>query len=111
MANRTVSLCSHLAFTQFQVRVDPVRAETPALIMLSTDGYANCFASDEGFFQVGADFLAYLRGHGAGFVDEKLEQWLREASQDGSGDDITVGLAARSNALLRPALSEGGFFS
>ena len=111
MANRTISLCSNWAFTQFQIKVDPVRAGGPALIMLSTDGYANCFGSDEGFFQVGADFLAYLRQHGTGFVGEKLEEWLLESSHDGSGDDITVGLATRSNALIHPALSEGDSFS
>ena len=67
--------------------------------MLSTDGYANCFGDDEGFFKVGADFLSYLRAEGSGFVGEKLEEWLRQSSQDGSGDDITVGLAARANAF------------
>jgi hypothetical protein len=99
MANQTVSLCSHHAPEEFQVRVNALRGAAPALIMLSTDGYANCFGDDEGFFKVGADFLSYLRAEGAAFVHEKLETWLRQSSQDGSGDDITVGLAARSNAL------------
>jgi hypothetical protein len=99
MANQTVSLCSHHAWREFQIRVDALRGPVPALIMLSTDGYANCFGSDEGFFKVGADFLSYLRFEGIGFVGEKLEEWLRQSSHDGSGDDITVGLAARANAL------------
>jgi hypothetical protein len=106
MANQTVSLCSHHAPEEFQIRVDTLRGATPALIMLSTDGYANCFGDDEGFFKVGADFLSYLRGQGTGFVQEKLEEWLRQSSHDGSGDDITVGLAARTNAL--PASSRPG---
>jgi serine/threonine protein phosphatase PrpC len=99
MANQTVSLCSHHAAEEFQIRVDPLRGRAPALIMLSTDGYANCFGDDEGFFKVGSDFLEYLRSQGADFVQDKLESWLRQSSQDGSGDDITVGLAARTNAL------------
>ena len=99
MANQTVSLCSFFASLDFQIRVDALRGPVPALIMLSTDGYANCFGSDEGFFKVGVDFLSYLRSEGVGFVGEKLEQWLRQSSHDGSGDDITVGLAARANAF------------
>ncbi len=103
-ANQTVSLCSHHAFEEFQIRVDALRGPAPALIMLSTDGYANCFADEEGFFRVGSDFLTYLRTEGADFVREKLEAWLRQSSHDGSGDDITVGLAARTNALPFSAL-------
>jgi len=99
MANQTVSLCTEQAATQFQVRVDPRRAGVPDLIMLSTDGYANCFGTDEGFFRVGADLLAYLRADGIGYVGENLGEWLRESSRDGSGDDITVGLVARCRAL------------
>jgi hypothetical protein len=99
MANQTLSLCSHHATEEFQIRVDALRGAAPALIMLSTDGYANCFGDDEGFFKVGADLLAYLRSTGVDFVGEKLEEWLRQSSHDGSGDDITVGLAARASAL------------
>jgi len=99
LASQTVSLCSHQAPREFQTRVDALRGAAPALVMLSTDGYANCFGDDEGFFRVGADFLAYLHAKGVGFVGEKLEEWLRQSSHDGSGDDITVGLAARANAF------------
>jgi hypothetical protein len=102
-ASQTVSLCSNHAPREFQIRVDALRGAAPALVMLSTDGYANCFGDDESFFKVGADFFAYLRSEGAGFVGEKLEEWLRQSSQDGSGDDITVGLAARANAFPSPA--------
>jgi serine/threonine protein phosphatase PrpC len=99
MSNQTVSLCSHRAFDEFQIRVDSMRGAVPALIMLSTDGYANCFGDDDAFFKVGADFLEYLREEGRLFVRDKLEDWLRQSSRDGSGDDITVGLAAHDNAM------------
>jgi hypothetical protein len=104
-SNQTVSLCSHHAKAEFQVQVHSNRGTAPALIMASTDGYANCFNDDEGFFKVGADFLEYLRLEGTHFVGEKLEEWLRQSSHDGSGDDITVGLAAHMNALHSPARS------
>ena len=99
-ANETVSLCSHHAARQFHAKVVPLRGgAAPALILLATDGYANCFDDDSGFFQVGADLLEYLREGGTGFVEEKLGHWLGESSRDGSGDDITVGMAVRLNAL------------
>jgi serine/threonine protein phosphatase PrpC len=97
-ANETASLCTTQALLEFQVRVDPMRAGAPALIMLSTDGYANCFGDDGGFFSVGADLLAYTRRHGSVFVGKNLSRWLYESSRDGSGDDITVGLAMRATA-------------
>ena len=100
MANQTVSLCSHLAHEKFQIRVDAMRSPTPALIMLSTDGYANCFGNDREFFRVGGDYLKYLRAEGTDFIREKLAGWLSQSSHDGSGDDITVGLAARSSMLV-----------
>jgi hypothetical protein len=102
-ANETASLCTRYAISEFQVCLEPVRAGVPAMIMLSTDGYANCFGNDEDFFKVGADIFAYMREHGADFIGKNLEQWLRESSRDGSGDDITVGLAVRLNTL-RPVI-------
>jgi hypothetical protein len=98
MSNQTVSMCTHMAFRQFQIRVEPCRAVLPSLIMLSTDGYANCFGNEEAFYRVGADLLVYLRSHGIDFVGQMLGDWLRESSHDGSGDDITVGLAVRPGA-------------
>ena len=105
MANQTTSLCSYHAYNEFQIQVDPLRGAAPALVMLSTDGYANCFGNDAEFNRVGADFLKYLRLQGVDFVQEKLAGWLSQSSYDGSGDDITVGLAARSNALAYPSVA------
>ncbi len=110
-ANQTLSLCSHNVEHHFKVKVEPRRAEAPALILLATDGYANCFENDRGFFRVGADLLGYLRAGGPTFVGEKLEPWLRDSSRDGSGDDITVGLAVRWTALRgAPETADGLLF-
>jgi serine/threonine protein phosphatase PrpC len=95
----SASLCTHGAPREFQVAVEPLRAGRPAAIMLSSDGYANCFGHDEGFFKVGTDLLSYSRERGRGFVKEHLGSWLRQSSRDGSGDDITVALALRRSAL------------
>ena len=92
---QSASLCTHGALHEFQTAVLPARHSRPALVMLSTDGYANCFGNDEGFFKVGSDLLTYADHHGAAFVGSHLRDWLGESSREGSGDDITVALAAR----------------
>jgi serine/threonine protein phosphatase PrpC len=68
----------------------------PELIVLATDGYANSFRDDAGFLEVGRDLLRVLQIEGIDPVDQNLEAWLREASELGSGDDITVGILWRN---------------
>jgi hypothetical protein len=63
--------------------------------MLSSDGYANCFGHDEGFFKVGSDLLRYAKDRGSRFLASHLGAWLHDASRDGSGDDISVALGLR----------------
>lgn len=63
------------------------------LVLLSTDGYANSFATDEAFLQVGRDFLRTVDDAGIGSVRGSLPQWLAETTSNGAGDDISVALA------------------
>jgi len=98
-ANQSASLCTHGAIREFQVSVVPARRDPPAAILLSSDGYANCFGSDDGFFKVGSDLLAYAREQGPGFISSQIDGWLRESSREGSGDDITLALAFRKSEL------------
>jgi serine/threonine protein phosphatase PrpC len=92
---QSCSLCTHGAAQEFQVAVLPRRVHRPALVMLSTDGYANCFGNDEGFFKVGSDLLQYAQDRGRGFLNAHLGAWLHDSSRDGSGDDISVALGLR----------------
>ena len=113
IANETVSLCSpgavggkHRpsagpagAWSEFRVRLQPLDRGLPALILLSTDGYANAFRTDEDFAKVGADLLGIMRRNGPDFVRNELEGWLSEASATASGDDVTLGLIYRLDAI------------
>lgn len=94
-ANETTSLCARNAWRHCRVVFQPLFGPPPALILLATDGYANSFRDDEGFLLVGTDLLEMIRTQGLDRVHAGLEQWLREASQLGSGDDVTVGLLCR----------------
>ncbi|HEX2035938.1 MAG TPA: PP2C family serine/threonine-protein phosphatase, partial [Chloroflexota bacterium] len=116
-ADQTTSLCTEGAWRDFrigfQALADTWRATAgggapdaahgpgaapqaaPALILLSTDGYANSFRDETGFLQVGPDLLGLIRTEGLGAVSQCLESWLGEASRLGSGDDITLAMVCR----------------
>ena len=64
----------------------------PALILAATDGYANSYRDEASFQQVARDLWEMLRDEGVETVRSNLKNWLNEASQQGSGDDITVGI-------------------
>lgn len=95
IANETTSLCSRDSWNEIKISFQPLNAPPPALILISTDGYANSFATDAAFQKVGVDMLQLLRNEGIGFVSKELEGWLNEASEKGSGDDVTLGMLYR----------------
>ncbi len=107
LANETTSMCLPKAEKDFRFFVHKISHEqSPAMVLLSTDGYLNSFASEAGFFQAGTDILAML-GAENGFetVSENLKAWLEEATQMGSGDDSTVAIVFRPDALKKPEAS------
>ncbi len=65
----------------------------PLLYMLSTDGMANSYKNGDEFCKTCADYYALLRKHGAKAVSDSLRGWLKETSELGCGDDITVLMA------------------
>jgi len=93
VADATTSLCTSPGADEFRAVVVP--ADGPLLLLLATDGYANSFADDDGFRQVGTDLLRMLQQHGLAWVTERLPDWLDRATAEGSGDDVTVGLLWR----------------
>lgn len=96
IANETTSLCSPDAWRMFRCAI----LGTPApMIMLSTDGFANSFLDDEGFFKFGSDVSDIIVEQGLAKVAADLPDWLAEITQRGSGDDISLGIICRPNAL------------
>lgn len=100
LGNQTTSLCQPDAWREFRSAwfSEP---DLPALVLLSTDGYANSFRSDQDFLQIGSDYLVMIREQGIETLAEALPEILKDASQQGSGDDIT--LAILQSELLRSA--------
>lgn len=66
---------------------------TPYLYMLSTDGFANSHVSQEEFYKTCREYYEMIGQHGYEAVKDNLEKWLKETSELGCGDDITVVMA------------------
>jgi serine/threonine protein phosphatase PrpC len=105
-ANQTTSLCSTDAWRDVQVRFQALVDPPPAVILLATDGYANSFVNETAFLQVGTDIWEMIRAEGLEAVQSGMATWLNEASQAGSGDDITLGILYRSDVGPQPGSEE-----
>ena len=103
IANETTSLCMNDAWREVQIKFQALYGPHPALILLSTDGYANSFVNEGAFLKVGSDILDILRTDGLEIVEQNLSDWLNDASRAGSGDDITMGIVFPVAILTAPA--------
>ncbi len=105
--NETTSLCMPAAWREFRTSFQVLGGQQPALILLSTDGLANSFLTEEAFVKVGPDILEAIRSDGLEYVDENLESWLNEYSRLYSGDDISLGILCRMESMPAPVGSKG----
>lgn len=108
IANETTSLSDKLAWQNFRTNFISLASQPPALITLSSDGYSNSFRNDVSFLKIGVDFLEMLREDSSKAIRHGLKTWLNEASQLGSGDDITLGLIYRLDAIQPASMRQGG---
>jgi len=92
VANETTSLCSDKAWNEVRVNFQTLAGAPPTLILLATDGYANSYRDEASFQQVALDFWQMLQDEGESAVKPYLNAWLNQSSQQGSGDDISIGL-------------------
>ncbi len=90
----TESLLSKNAWQQVRVHWMSLQGDAPALVLLSSDGLANSYASNDAFLQFGSDVLARIREGGLRQVCDHLPGWLSRATEF-SGDDVTVAGACR----------------
>jgi hypothetical protein len=106
-ANETTSLCLPEAWKAMRVECLAL-SSAPAMVLLSTDGYANSFKQDADFLKVGVDLLDVARVQGLDCISANLESWLAETSSGGSGDDITLALISRLDlrTTMKPGATE-----
>lgn len=94
-ADATSSLCMADAGRAVRTYFQPLADRPPRLILLATDGYANSFVAEPDFLQAAQDIDQFVRAEPHGGIERlrrELPQWLRMTSDQGSGDDITVGI-------------------
>ena len=94
---QTKSLCTDGASDDFRIAVEKNNEANPVLMLASTDGYSNSFKSHQEYFEVGIAYRDLIKILGCDFLEDTLEDMLCKTSSEGSGDDITVGLACRSD--------------
>lgn len=75
------------------LRRKDVESDEPYLYMLSTDGFVNSYASEEDFQKTCRDYFNMIGQHGFEAVKNNLAKWLKETSELGCGDDVTVVMA------------------
>jgi serine/threonine protein phosphatase PrpC len=91
LAHETTSLSDLDPLSSVRMRV--IDAAGSRLVLLSTDGYANSFSTDDAFLQVGPDLLRTADADGIDSIRKALPGWLEETTRDGAGDDIGVAIA------------------
>ncbi len=75
------------------LRRKEIESDEPYMYMLSTDGFANSYVSDDEFNKTCKDYFKMIEEHGFDAVKDNLGKWLKETSELGCGDDITVVMA------------------
>jgi len=96
--NVTTSLCLPEAWRYVRTYLQPLAERPPAMILLATDGYANSFVTDDGLLAAAQDIFDITEPQGMDglcLLRKLLPRWLNQTSQQGSGDDITVGVIYR----------------
>ena len=75
------------------VNMKKINSDLPYLYMLSTDGFANSYKNDADYKKTCKDYFAMIKEHGFDAVKANLKGWLKETTELGCGDDITLVLA------------------
>ncbi len=96
LGNETTSLCMLDAWNEMQIGFRTIWDRFPALILLCTDGYGNSFVDEANFLIIGRDLWEIVQNEGLPAVEENLLRWLIQTSTNGSGDDITLGIACHT---------------
>lgn len=102
VGGETTSLCLPTAVTD--ARVAALTGTRPDLVILTSDGYANSFASPTWHSDAGLDLLAQVRTIGLEGVEERLPSWLADSATAG-GDDVSMALIVDRAERIDPPVT------
>ena len=95
----TTSLCTKNSWLQFRVAA-LCGEEAPPFLMLVTDGYDQSYPTREAYLRSAVDYSDLIREEeGQQAIGANLGRWLSEISEEGTGDDVSMVIVARPNAL------------
>jgi serine/threonine protein phosphatase PrpC len=75
------------------IRMRKVEDQKPHFYLMSTDGFSNSYRTQDDFYKTCRDYYTLIQEHGFEAVAANLKDWLKETSELGCGDDITVVMA------------------
>lgn len=90
----SLSTCNPAKDVEFMIH-----ASLPKDFLMCSDGYKNAFRTDAGFYQALIDFSQIYETQEAGYIETHVEEWLKDTSRMGSGDDITIVLILRGDKM------------
>lgn len=95
LGTETHSLCKKDSWKKAisVIRNKDIDEDTPYLYLMSTDGFANSYRTQEDLYITCRDYYNLIKEHGFNAVTSNLKGWLSETSELGCGDDITVVMA------------------
>ena len=90
----TESLCMDGAWKYVRTQIMQMKDDRELMLVLASDGYSNSFTETGGFLKAGMDFFRLSSQEGLGSIKKSLSDWLRQSSDVGSGDDISLALVS-----------------
>jgi hypothetical protein len=104
VGGETTSLCLPTAVAD--ARISVLTEPLPTALILTSDGYANSFASSTWRTDAGVDLRDHAIRLGLDEVETRLPGWLADSAAAG-GDDVSMALIARVEAAaLAPPLAD-----
>lgn len=105
LGDETTSLCLPDAWSHARSYFRASFGHRPALVVASTDGFSNSFVDDAGFLDAVSRLWPTIIRRGLDDTARDLEGALHQMSALGSGDDITLGIVCRLQALKEQSLA------
>lgn len=93
----TSSLCDTDALNEFQIKLIPMSQVEVNLAIVCSDGLENCFSKGKLEQDFVANFQKFIQNNGIRKFADSLPASLDGLSQQYSGDDISIGVMARSS--------------
>lgn len=75
----------------------------PSIFALSSDGFSNSHKNEDEYKKTLSDYFSMIKEHGSSVIASNLKGWLRETSEFGCGDDITLLMAYYPKDTLMPS--------